>query len=137
MSRSHDSPLRPVQIAVAVVENEGQFLIGLRPEGVPLAGLWEFPGGKLEPGESAENAAIRECLEETGLMVRVAGEYPPASHSDERGTVRLRFFACAPAASQPELPARFRWVKSADLNRYSFPPANAELLNQLSRKNDS
>jgi 8-oxo-dGTP diphosphatase len=137
MNRSDESTARRLKIAVAVVESEGHFLIGLRPEGVPLAGLWEFPGGKLMPGESAESAAIRECLEETGLLVRVTGEYPPTSHSYEHGTVQLRFLACAPAVSQPELPARFRWVKPTDLSHYAFPPANTELLKLLTRKDDS
>jgi 8-oxo-dGTP diphosphatase len=134
MTFAEDSPSRPVEIAVAVVENEGQFLIGLRTEGVPLAGLWEFPGGKVEPGEAAENAAIRECLEETGLAVRIIGEYPPTSHSYPHGAVELRFFACAPIASRPTLPARFRWVKPAELQGYSFPPANANLLKRLAEK---
>ena len=53
----------PVEIAIAVVEHEGRFLIGLRPPGAPLAGLWEFAGGKLEPGETPQMAAARECLE--------------------------------------------------------------------------
>src|SRR5437764_2006476 len=59
----------PTPIAVAVVEKDGHFLVGQRPEGVSLAGLWEFPGGKIEPGESPEAAAVRECLEETGVDV--------------------------------------------------------------------
>ncbi|MBI3839784.1 MAG: NUDIX domain-containing protein, partial [Planctomycetia bacterium] len=71
MSSVVNSHARPVEIAVAVVEGDGKFLIGQRETGVPLAGLWEFPGGKVEPGEPAENAAIRECLEETGWLVRI------------------------------------------------------------------
>ena len=63
-------------IAIAVVEQDGRFLIGQRPPGVPLAGLWEFPGGKVEPGESPEQAAIRECREEAGIEVTIVGEYP-------------------------------------------------------------
>ncbi len=70
-------PLSPrVEIAIAVVERDGQFLIGLRPEGESLAGYWEFPGGKLDPGEQAADAARRECLEETGLEVRIVGDVP-------------------------------------------------------------
>ena len=62
----------PTDIAIAVVEQHGQFLIGQRPADVALGGLWEFPGGKVEPGELPVNAAIRECLEETGLVVRIS-----------------------------------------------------------------
>jgi 8-oxo-dGTP diphosphatase len=134
MTRADDSPSRPVEIAVAVVEIEGQFLIGLRPEGVPLAGLWEFPGGKVEPGETAENAAIRECLEEAGLIVRITGEYPRVSHVYDHGPLRLRFFACTAIEQRQPLPERFRWVATGELRSYAFPPANAELLALLARK---
>src|SRR5947209_7478611 len=64
------------QIAIAVVEQDGRFLVGRRPAGVPLAGLSEFPGGKIEPQETAEAAAVRECFEETGIVVEVTGRYP-------------------------------------------------------------
>src|SRR5947209_11623433 len=97
----------PTAIAIAVVEHEGRFLIGLRPGGVPLAGLWEFPGGKVEPDELAENAAIRECLEEAGLVARITGEYPQVSHVYEHGALRLRFFACVAVEQQRALPERF------------------------------
>jgi mutator protein MutT len=56
-----------VEIAVAVVEHQGRFLIGKRPDDAALGGYWEFPGGKVEQGESPADAAIRECLEETGV----------------------------------------------------------------------
>ena len=59
------------EIAVAVVERDGSFLIGLRTAGLSLAGMAEFPGGKVEPGESPSAAAVRECLEETGLQIEV------------------------------------------------------------------
>lgn len=129
-----------VEIAVAVVQRQSQregergteFLIGLRPAGAPLAGLWEFPGGKLHPGEAAAEAAVRECLEETGLAVRVTREYPAVDHTYEHGVLRLRFFACelAREASQPA-DSRFRWVPRASLADYAFPPANGALLAAL------
>lgn len=125
------SSTRRVEIAVAVVEDESRFLIGLRPEGAQLAGLWEFPGGKVEPGETPSDAAIRECLEETGLAVRIRGQYPRAAHDYEYGRVRLHFFACAPVEQRRALPASFRWVSRAELEQYTFPPANAELIELL------
>src|SRR6187401_2375597 len=97
-------------IAIAVVEQEGQFLIGQRPPGVALAGLWEFPGGKVEPGESPAEAARRECREETRLAIDVVGEYPPNVQTYDHAVVELRFFACRPRdATQPPL-APFRWT---------------------------
>ena len=66
-------------IAIAVVEHEDRLLVGRRPAGVPLSGYCEFPGGKVKPNESSKEAAVRECLEETGLSVIVAdaGCKPP------------------------------------------------------------
>jgi 8-oxo-dGTP diphosphatase len=118
-------------IAVAVVERDGQFLIGLRPEGAPLAGYWEFPGGKTTPGEAPADAACRECREETGLAVRVVGTYPSAAHDYAHGSVRLTFFACVPHGPVPPLPPRFRWVGRGELVHYRFPPANDSLLRLL------
>ena len=122
-----------IEIAIAVVEHAGKYLIGLRPEGVPLAGYWEFPGGKVHAGESPEAAAVRECLEETGLAVRVVRECPPANHEYEQAAVCLHFFACEPLerAALDTLPPRFRWVAESELGDYQFPPANAALLARL------
>jgi mutator protein MutT len=127
----------PVQIAIAVVERNGQFLVGQRPAGVPLAGLWEFPGGKIEPGETPEEAAVRECREETGLLVRPLFRYPQREQDYAHATVQLHFIACevandAPSAPEPaSLDAPFRWIPRADLNRYEFPAGNRALLAQL------
>lgn len=121
--------MEPVEIAVAVVERDGSFLIGLRREGQPLAGYWEFPGGKVHPGETAADAAVRECLEETGLAVRVKSEYPAVAHTYAHGTLRLRFFACELTKEGAlESDSRFRWVPRGELTSYEFPAANQTLL---------
>ncbi len=122
----------PVEIAVAVVERDEMFLIGLRPADGPLAGYWEFPGGKIQPGEAAADAAVRECLEETGLRVSVQREYPAVEHSYSHARLRLRFFACEPACEDTlTANSRFRWVARKALANYAFPPANRELLATL------
>ena len=122
-----------VRIAVAVVEHDGQFLVGQRPDGVALAGYWEFPGGKILAGESAEAAAVRECLEETVLAVRIVGSYPTALHAYDHGRLELNFFACRPLDLTTTPQAPFRWIPRADLGRFRFPPANAELISILLR----
>jgi mutator protein MutT len=121
----------PRPIAIAVVEQQGQFLIGRREAGVALAGLWEFPGGKVEAGETPAAAAVRECREETGLSVVVVGEYDRARHSYAHGEVELHFFACRPVEPGQTPHARFRWVAAAELSRYEFPAANAALVKRL------
>ena len=120
-------------IAIAVVEHEGRFLIGPRPEGAALAGMWEFPGGKVEPGETAEAAAIRECREETGLEAEVVGEYPSHVHAYDHGAVHLRFFACRPRDPQPSPQPPFRWVSRESLADHPFPEGNRHLLELLVR----
>lgn len=121
----------PTRIAIAVVEFEGRYLIGQRPEGVPLAGLWEFPGGKLEAGESPEAAARRECLEEAGIDVIVEDECFTTEHDYAHGRVELHFFQCRPRdPSRPPRPP-YRWIARADLARYTFPAANDKLLRKL------
>ena len=122
----------PTPIAIAVVEHEGSFLIGQRPIGLPLAGLWEFPGGKIEPGESPEAAATRECLEETGLRVEPLFRYPPHVQVYDHDRVALHFIACRPIDAltpKPRLP--FGWIPRAQLSNYEFPVGNRGLLQML------
>ncbi len=121
------------EIAVAVVRRGDTVLIGPRPEGVPLAGFWEFPGGKLLPDELPADAAVRECLEETGLPIRVTRTNSVVDHPYEHGTLRLHFVDAVP--TEPKSPPRspFRWVPIADLDDYRFPPANISVLEALKR----
>lgn len=123
-------PPIPLQvIAIAVVEHDGCFLIGQRPPGVALAGLWEFPGGKVEPGESAAAAAVRECREEAGLTVQAAGEYLVHEEQYAHGRLELNFIACRLAEGVPGDPAPpFRWVRREQLSNYEFPTGNRPLL---------
>jgi 8-oxo-dGTP diphosphatase len=120
-----------VRVAVAVVEHAAQYLIGQRPAGTALAGLWEFPGGKRHPDESAAQAAERETVEETGLQVRAVGNHDVVTHSYGHATVEVTFVACRPTL--PLIPPRapFRWVAAAELANYEFPAANAALIRKL------
>jgi mutator protein MutT len=125
------------QIAIAVVEHDDRFLIGRRPEGAVLAGMWEFPGGKVRPGETPEQCALRECREETGLDVTVIGSFPDCIHEYDYGTVHLHFLRCRPHDSKPAVPrAPFCWVFRSQLPHYEFPTANLEVLRMLSVTTD-
>ena len=121
----------PVAIAVAVVEHDGRFLVGRRPDGVALAGLWEFPGGKVRPAETPQQAAVRECLEETGLAVRIGSAYPQVLYRYEHGLLRLDFFVATPIDPDQQPSEPFRWVAREELGDYEFPPANETLIRQL------
>jgi 8-oxo-dGTP diphosphatase len=119
------------QIAIAVVEHAGQFLIGQRPAGVALAGMWEFPGGKMLAHETPEEAAVRECLEETGLRVRPLFRYPEQLQTYAHATVQLHFIGCEliDADAVPQQP--FRWVPRAMLAEFEFPEGNRTLIEHL------
>jgi mutator protein MutT len=134
MTPAGDSASERVEIAVAVVEHEGRYLIGQRPAATKLAGYWEFPGGKIEPGESAAQAAMRECQEETGLAIRIIGQHSVVEHSYEHGELRLHFLRATCHGPMAPLPARFRWVSADQLSDYTFPAANAALLLELSAR---
>jgi len=121
----------PTLIAVAVVRRGDAFLIQRRPAGVPLAGLWEFPGGKVRPGETPEQAAVRECQEETGLDVEVVGTYPDVVEQYDHDRLRLHFFACAIVAGDVVADENRRWVTASELTNYPFPAANGGLIAAL------
>ncbi|RIK84207.1 MAG: (deoxy)nucleoside triphosphate pyrophosphohydrolase [Planctomycetota bacterium] len=118
----------PHLIAIAVVEHDGRYLIRRRPEGAPLAGYWEFPGGKALSGEPAEAAAVRECLEETGLVVRAVGRLVELDHQYDHGALRLSFERCACVDSAAKPAGGFEWVDGSALGDYRFPPANETVL---------
>ncbi len=122
-----------VSVAVAVVQRADQVLVGCRPEGTPLAGLWEFPGGKVQPHETPEQAAVRECREETNLEVRLVGPVREVLYEYPHGPVRVYFFAATPVEPARAPAAPFRWVPIGELADYRFPPANAPIVEELRR----
>jgi 8-oxo-dGTP diphosphatase len=120
----------PVPIGIAVVEQNGRYLVGIRPEGAPLAGYAEFPGGKCAPGESPEACAVRECREETGLAVIPVCLLDRRTWTYPHATVELSFILCRPAdAADPAPP--FRWIARTVLSSFRFPEANAAVLTLL------
>lgn len=130
-----DSPRRttPLEVGIGLIERDGSYLIRQRPEGTSMAGLWEFPGGKVKPGESAAAATARECWEEVGRPVEVGPLIRRVVHDYPRGPVDLSYFLthlCDPTA-EPTPESGFRWVNATDLPAYTFPPANEALIADL------
>ena len=118
------------RIAVAVVEHNGRFLVGVRGGTDSLAGFHEFPGGKIEVDESPEQAAVRECLEEAEVQVVPVGRYPQAVHHYEHASVELNFIACTVEQwSDPQ--HGFEWIQRNNLADCKFPAGNSELLIEL------
>lgn len=127
------SSAQPIEVAAGLVFRRGQLLITQRPAGGHLAGLWEFPGGKREPGETFEQCLQRELREELGVEVDVIELVEAINHDYPGRRVHLRFFRCAWRQHEPRAlgcPA-FRWVAPHQLGEHEFPAADRQLLERL------
>ncbi len=121
--------------ACALVDQDGRILLAQRPEGKSLAGLWEFPGGKVEPGETPEETLIRELEEELGIKTKVACLAPLtfASHSYDTFHLLMPLYVCRryqgiPRGAEGQA---IKWVKPQALRDYPMPPADEPLIPYL------
>jgi mutator protein MutT len=123
-------------VGIGLIGRAGRFLIRQRPPGTAMAGSWEFPGGKCEPGETPEAAARRECLEETGLDVVIARLRRVITHRYAHAWVEMSYFDCATADpnAEPGPDSGFRWVAAPRLLERTFPEANDPILRELARE---
>ena len=118
--------------AVALIDSDGRVLLAQRPEGKSLAGLWEFPGGKVEAGESPEAALIRELKEELGIDTWQSCLAPLtfASHAYPEFHLLMPLFACRKwqGIAAPREGQTLAWVRPSDLRNYPMPPADVPLI---------
>ena len=122
-----------IDVAAGLVFRHGQLLITQRNAHSHLGGLWEFPGGKRETGESFEECLVRELQEELGIHISVGLLLESLTHAYPEKTVRLNFYRCEWLRGEPQPLgcADFRWIRSIDLNNFTFPPADERLLERL------
>jgi A/G-specific adenine glycosylase len=120
-------------IAVAVVFRDGRVLIGRRPEAGLLGGLWEFPGGKVEPGETPREAAARELREEMCVEAEVGEEIEVVEHAYSHFRVTLHAFEARWTGGEPcgRASSDWRWTAPAELAEHAFPAANRRVLERL------
>ena len=126
--------MKPVLLvaAVALVDQDNRVLIAQRPNGKSFAGLWEFPGGKVEPGETPEAALMRELKEELGLEVclECLAPFNFASHAYEKFHLLMPLYLCR--SWEGEISAKegqqIKWVRALDLSSYPMPPADLPLI---------
>ena len=135
-----DRSIEATRVGIGLIARGGHYLIRRRPSipGSPMPGVWEFPGGKCEPGESPELAAGRECREETGLLVDIGHRRRVVTHRYPHGLVELHYFDARPAdpSAVPDPDSGFVWVRAAALPGLTFPAANEPILAELAAASD-
>lgn len=134
MSGENSKPIVLVA-ACALIDTDNRILIAQRPEGKSMAGMWEFPGGKVEAGETPEAALIRELDEELGIETKETCLAPLtfASYSYEKFHLLMPLYICRRywGFPQPKEGQALKWVRARDLREYDMPPADEPLIPHL------
>ena len=127
--KQHDSGLLLV-VAAAIINAHGQVLVQQRPPGKSMAGLWEFPGGKIEPGETPEEALVRELNEELGIVASALVPLSFASEALGERHLLMLLYLCRDWTGLPKAihASAVRWVDPADLYELPMPPADLPLI---------
>jgi 8-oxo-dGTP diphosphatase len=124
---------RPIRVVAAVIAREGRYLITQRRPTAVLPLLWEFPGGRVEPGETDADALRREVMHRLAVEVKVGSLISFVSHPYERYTVDLHLYECTIVQGEPaeQNVLAFRWATSAEFDRYAFTPADEISMSKL------
>ena len=127
-----DGRMVHIVVTAAVVERGGRYLVARRLAGTHLEGLWEFPGGKCQPGETAEACLQREIREELGAGIQVGPMILQTTHQYPDRNIELRFFRVElEEEPRPLLGQQLQWVRREDLRSLEFPPADGQLIRLL------
>lgn len=133
MTSSDSAPTSFTVVAAVIRDHTGRFLLARRPAGRHMAGLWEFPGGKVDDGEAPAAALARELAEELGLEIAVGNPITFATHEEPGLRILLLFYEAAIRSGDPHPREgqEVAWVPPAELRRYPTPPADADLVERL------
>jgi mutator protein MutT len=125
-----------IDVAAGLVFRNGKLLITKRYDDAHLGGLWEFPGGKLEPKETFEECLVRELQEELGIEVHVGELVESVTHEYPGKTVHLKFFICDWKENEPQPLgcSECKWVSAGELAEHEFPEADERLLERLQKE---
>jgi A/G-specific adenine glycosylase len=129
---------RVVEVVAAVIEEDGLFLLTRRLAGTHLAGMWEFPGGKIEPGETHAAALRREIREELGLEIEVGQLITTVKHAYTHFKITLHAFCCRLLEGEPRAlgVADWRWVTLAEVDAFPFPRTDLKIIEVLRNKKE-
>lgn len=122
-----------IVVAAAVIERDGRILLTKRPPKGHLPGLWEFPGGKLEPGEAPTATVVRECREECGIEIEPVDIFEVTSHAYPERDVLLLFYACRWVSGEVQHieVADHVWCLPSEMERYELPPADVPVVQKI------
>jgi 8-oxo-dGTP diphosphatase len=122
-----------IEVSAALIFRHGKLLITRRHAKSHLGGLWEFPGGKREPGETFEQCLVREIREELGVEISVGELFEEIHHDYPEKSVHLKFFTCQLLSGEPQPLdcAAVKWIGKSALSAHDFPAADALLLEKL------
>ncbi len=128
-----------VSVTAAILVHEGRILIARRPDGDRLAGYWEFPGGKLEDGESPRVCLQRELYEEFGIRTRIGAFFDQTEYRYDHMAVRLLVFRAELESGdlKPTVHDAVRWVTPQQMDRYRFAPADRPIVTRLQTDGDA
>ena len=122
-----------IEVAAALIRRDHKFLICQRPKTKACALLWEFVGGKLEKGETGEEALIRECMEELGITVSVGEVFMEVTHVYPDATVHLTLYHATITEGEPRLLEHndMKWITPEEITQYEFCPADTDILKKI------
>ena len=130
----HDKHI--IDVVGAIIKDGDRYLVGQRPANKAQGGMWEFTGGKIEPGETPEQALARECREELAIEIENEQIIDSVIHEYPEKTIRLTLISCSPkSGSVPKAleHQQIRWVTRAEMDSLEFAPADRELIRRLSQ----
>lgn len=127
---------RMLKVMAAIIQQKGKILICQRGDGGNCAFLWEFPGGKLESGESKEECLIRECEEELGVQITIGSVFAKTTYQYPDREIAFTFFHAQIVAGEivPKVHHQVRWVTPHEIMKYDFCPADIEIVEMLNKK---
>jgi len=129
--------MTPLAVVAGIIERDGEIFISRRPLTTARGGLWEFPGGKIEEGETPQQALVRELQEELGIETQVTSIYDARINAYPERTVLVLFYKCRLVKNEPQAleAMEIKWVKPAEITEYNFAAADKGVAERLKEEN--
>ena len=131
--------MRYLEVTAAIIHNEGKYLIAQRPYDKSLGGKWEFPGGKVQDGETLEHCLIREIQEELELIISINQHFVSVRYADDTATLNMHSYICSIVGGNLTLNEHidYRWVSKNELTSYDFPQVDKMIISKLNEQDQA